>query len=378
MRPANRVASLIPSPIRQISVGAPVDAIPLGLGEPTWALPEAGRAALAASSGACAYGPNVGLPELREAIAAFYRNDGGRAAPSADEVIVTIGSQGALFSLLQAWVDEGDRVLVPDPGFVAYPQLALLCGARPLPYPLEASEGFRLDADAVLERLDAPGLRVVIVNHPSNPTGAGCDADSLSRIAEACRERDILLISDEVYRDLYFEERPPGLRQVSDWGAVVSSVSKAWGAPGLRVGWIVAESRWLDRARVVHGYAATAAARPTQLAALALLEASDEVLPAAREELLRRWDALASAWERHVGGRLDPPDGSFYHWAPLPEGAGDPMAFCVRLRDEGRVVLVPGDAFGEGGRRHARLSFAASPEQIEEGVRRLAPYWGAT
>ncbi|HJU83304.1 MAG TPA: pyridoxal phosphate-dependent aminotransferase [Holophagaceae bacterium] len=369
MRPASRVAALRPSPIRLLSEGAPADAIPLGLGEPTWAMPEPARRALAAFAGVCAYGPNAGLPDLRAAVAAYHH-----AEP--DEVLITSGSEEALFALLQAWVEPGDKVLVPDPGFVAYASLTTLAGGEAVPYPLAAADRFRLDADALIARLDTPGLKAVVLNHPSNPTGGGTEADPLRRVAEACEARGLLLISDEVYRDLHFGVPQPSLRDVSRHGVVTSSVSKGWGAPGLRVGWMVGDPRWLAPARTVHAFAVTAAAAPSQLAALALLEASDTVLPAARREVALRFEALAEAMHEHFHQDLEPPDGAFYHWLALPPSAhADPMAFALRLRDEARVVLVPGLTFGEAGRGHARLSFAAAPDQIREGVKRLAPFW---
>ncbi len=368
--PAQRLASLKPSPIRILSEGAPPDAIPLGLGEPTWALPEPGRAALAAFEGICGYGPTVGIPELRAALAEFHR-----ATP--DEVLVTTGSEEAIFALLHGWTGPGDKVLMSDPGFVAYRSIATLAGAETITYPLAAEHRFRLDADAVLARLDEPGLKAVILNHPCNPTGGGADADSLRRVAEACEARGLLLISDEVYRDLTLGPPNPSLRDVSTYGVVTSSVSKGWGAPGLRVGWMVGDARWLAPARTVHAFAVTTAALPAQHAALALIRASETVLADARRELRLRWDALAVALKEHLGLEATPPDGAFYHWLPLPASAhADPMAFCLRLRDEGKVVLVPGLIFGEGGRGYARLSFAASPEQVREGVKRLAPFWG--
>lgn len=367
IRPATRLSALKPSPIRALSEGAPADAIPLGLGEPTWPLPEPGRRALAAFEGVCAYGPTAGLPELRAAIAAYHR-------AAAEEVLVTTGSEEALYALLQAWVEPGDRVLMSDPGFVAYRSIATLAGAETITYPLDVAG--RLDPEALLARLHTPGLKAVILNHPGNPTGGGASREGLRRVAEACEARGLLLISDEVYRDLTLGAPNPSLRDVSTYGVVTSSVSKAWGAPGLRVGWAVGDSRWLTPARTVHAFAVTTAALPSQRAALALIESSDTVLPAARAELRIRWEALAEALATHLGRRPAPPDGAFYHWLPLPATAhADPTAFCLRLRDEGKVVLVPGLVFGEGGRSHARLSFAASPEQLGEGVRRLAPFW---
>jgi aspartate/methionine/tyrosine aminotransferase len=368
MTPASRLSGIRPSPIRVLSEGAPADAIPLGLGEPTWELPEPARRAFSEEFGICGYGPNAGLPELRQAVAQWY-------GTVEEEVLITSGSEGALFSLFMAWLGAGDQVLVPDPGFPAYPAIARLAGAETVPYTL--SGDFSLDAKAFVACLEAhPKAKAAVINHPSNPTGGGASLDELRAVAWACRQRGILLISDEVYRDLYFGSRPPSLRDAGTYGVVLGSMSKGWAAPGLRVGWAVGDPQWLAPARTVHAFAVTAAAAPCQRAALALLEASDQVLPQGRQEIALRWEALASAWREHFGEVLTPPAGAFYHWMALPEGARqDPMAFCMKLRDEAKVVLVPGTAFGEAGRSHARLSFAARPDQIREGVRRMAPYW---
>ena len=368
MKPAGRLAQLRPSPIRAISEGAPPGAIPMGLGEPGWDLPEPARRAALQPPGPCAYGPNAGLPALQEAVAAFHGTEPGR-------VMLASGSEGALYALFQAWLEPGDAVLVPDPGFLAYPALARLAGAEPVGYGLAAD--FSLDADAFRAVLDrTPAAKVAVVNHPGNPTGAGTTRAALAAVAEACAARGVLLLSDEVYRELCLGARGPSLREVSDTGLVLGSVSKAWGAPGLRVGWALGDPAWLAPARLVHAYMVTAPARPAQQAALALMSASGQVLAEAREHLRVRWEAFAGAFAGAFGRSPAPGAGGFYHWLALPPAAlAEPMAFCLRLRDQGGVVVVPGLAFGDGGRGHVRLSYAGDPVQIREGVRRLAPFW---
>jgi aspartate/methionine/tyrosine aminotransferase len=369
MQTAERLQGMRPSPVRMLSEGAPADAISLGMGEPTWTMPEAARKALAGFNGVCGYGDNRGLVELRDAVARYCK-------VSSDQVMMTGGSQGALFGMLQAYVGPGDKVLVPDPGFVAYPGITKMAGGEVVKYKLTAENRFRLTADAVIPHLDIPKLKAVVINFPSNPTGASTTAEELRKIAEACRERDLLLISDEVYRDLYFGKRPPSLREVSDYGIVVSSVSKAWGSPGLRVGWAVGDPAVMAAIRIMHSFMVTGVSVPAQRAAIALIENSAEIHAAARREVYSRWEALHEALKKYMGVDSPPPDGAFYYWTRLPDAAiADPLAFCFRLRDEAKVVTVPGLLFGDEGKPYVRISFAASPEQLGEGIRRLATMW---
>ncbi len=363
--------------IRGMNEGAPADCIQLGLGEPSWSLPASVRntvsSALSAVFGAsvpCAYGPNAGVAELREALRE-------RFSVSDDELLVSAGSQGALFAFFQAWLNPGDAVLIPDPGFLAYPALARLAGAIPVTYPL--GENGDLEPLLVEKAMDAnPGAKALILNHPANPTGGAASAGAIEAVAALCETRGIFLVSDEVYRELYLTERPASLRDVSGYGVVVSSISKAWGSPGLRVGWAMGNARALAPARTVHNFMTSCAARPSQAAAVALLEASDVVIPAARAELRLRWNAFSETCGRCLGFTPDPPAGAFYYWLKLPGHAlADPLGFCMEVRDEGRVIVIPGIAFGENGRSFARVSFAAMPEDIVSGVERLALFWKA-
>jgi aspartate/methionine/tyrosine aminotransferase len=369
MKAAQRISGMTVSPIRLVSEGAPPDAIPLGLGEPTWELAKCAKDALARFTGVCAYGPQVGIIELRRAVASYYK-----ATP--DEVIVTNGTQEGLYDVCQAFVDPGDVVLIPDPGFVGYHAVIKLAGGVAVTYSLSAENRFRLDAASVCAAIDAnPKTRMVLIGHPANPTGGGADAASMKKIADHCEARGIVLVSDEVYRELYFGERPPSLRDVTSYGIVMSSVSKGFGAPGLRIGWMVARPECFTPLKVIHGYTVTSAALPAQWAALAMFENADTVAGDSRRELRARWDALATTMKSELGRTVTPPDGSFYHFMPLPaEAHADPLRFCIKIRDEAKVVLIPGIAFGENGRGFARLSFAARPEQLVEGVKRLAKF----
>lgn len=366
---ADRAAGLSVSPIRSIARGAPPGTISLALGESGWPVPDAALDALSGWSAqtlTCSYGPNEGLPELVEALTERY-------AVRAEQLMVTAGSQAALFALFQAHVPAGSRVLVPDPGFPAYRTLATLAGAEITAYPLAADGS--LDADTLLDLLERhDDVSVVALNHPGNPTGGTVTTGRLEQVAQACERRDVTLISDEVYRELHLGWPQPSVREVSDQAIVVESVSKAWAAPGLRVGWATGPAQLLAPVRLVHNAMTTAPARPSQVAAAALLRDSATVLARSREELRRRWAIVAAGPQ--VLRPPHPVSAGFYRWLPLPPWAeADPEGFVRRVRDEGRVLVVPGSAFGPVGSDHVRVSVGGPRSELVQGLARLAPWW---
>ncbi len=357
-----------------MSEGAPAACVSLGLGEPSWPLPDVAIRAITGSfqpGQACLYGPNAGTPELRASLAAFLGLPEG-------SFMLAAGSQAALFALFQAWAGDGDDVLVPDPGFVAYPTLAALAGARARPYFL-ADDG-RLDPGLFdLALAASPGARLAVVNHPANPTGAGADPDALLAVARSCEKRGVVLVSDEVYRELRLGDRPAGILDGGPLPGVVAlgSMSKAFTAPGLRVGWASGDPAVLAPARLVHNAMTSCLSRPAQTAAAALLAAAATVFAESRRQLALRWAAFEEACAEAFPGerRPLPPAGGFYRWMRLPELDGtDETAFCLRLRDEAGVIVVPGIAFGSRGSGRIRVSWAGLPEDIREGVLRLATF----
>lgn len=363
-----------------MGLGAPSGCVSLGLGEPSWSMPALAAEALAAayrSGDACPYGPNAGTPELIAAL-------GGWLGEPAERILLTAGSQAALYALIQAWVGDGEQAIVPDPGFVAYPNLVRMAGAEPVPYPVDPSRG--LDPDDLGRALDsAPQAKLAIINHPANPTGSGASVEALAESARLCAARGVVLVSDEVYRDLYLGDRPAGVLDSGPKPGVVSlgSMSKAFASPGLRVGWAVGDPEALAPARLVHNAMTSCLSRPAQTAAAAMLREADSVIAESRRQLALRWEAFSGAFEKHMPGhrRPSPPAGGFYHWLRLPESgrfagaAEDPVSFCLKVRDEGRVIVIPGSAFGEAGSRFVRISWAGDPGETAEGLERLAPFW---
>jgi len=376
--PSPRLASIQPSLIRAMSQGAPDGCVSLGLGEPSWPMPDVAVEALAKAYGpqsTCPYGPNAGTPELRSALSSWL------GYPE-DSVMLATGSQAALFALFQAWLGAGDQALVPDPGFVTYPVLAAMAGGEAIPYPL-ASDG-SLDASRFVAVLSAlPRVKLAVINHPANPTGAGADPTALRHVALACAERGVVLVSDEVYRDLYLGAPPAGILDAGPLTGVVAlgSMSKAFASPGLRVGWAYGDPRVLTPARLVHNAMTSCLSRPAQSAAVAILGSAEAVVAESRRQLGIRWRAFESAFTEAFP-RLQPPvlpAGGFYHWMALPDiGNEDPVRFCLRMRDEASVIVVPGIAFGQQGSPFVRISWAGSPENIREGLNRLSPFWNVT
>lgn len=369
MSVAHRVAALRPSPIRAVSAGAPPGAISLALGEPGWPLPAVARDALsawAADARTCGYGPNEGLPELVDALST-------RCAVPPDQLMVTAGSQAALYAVFTAHAEAGSRVLVPDPGFPAYRTLATLAGASATAYPLGA--GGALDPQPVTDLLAAhDDVSLVVLGHPGNPTGGPASTEALALVAAACERAGVVLVSDEVYRELHLGTPQPSARHVSERALVVESVSKGWAAPGLRVGWATGPAELLAPARLVHNAMNTAPARPAQVAAAALVRASAEVLAQSRRQVAQRWALVEQG--RPTLRPAAAATAGFYLWLALPPWArGGAEAFVLRLRDEGGVVVVPGSAFGPGGREHVRVSLGGPLTELEQGLARLAPWW---
>lgn len=369
LRPANRVANLERTLIRQIFDSAPADAINLGLGQPD--LPTPAVAALggvgAIAAGKTGYTSTAGDPELRAALARHY--DGVASGP--DGVLVTVGSQEAMFASCMALLDPGDELLYPDPGYPAYPMVARLIGARGVPYPLRSDRAFQLDPADVEQRITSR-TRAVILCAPSNPTGAGIDDRDLERIVEMLAARGIAWLSDEIYSAFYYAGtfRSPG-EIAPGGGLVISSLSKDLSMTGWRVGWVIGEPALLSRIVATHQYVVTCACSVSQRAALAAFSPAGARARSAYVERFReRRDLMGEALSRLPGIRFHRPDGAFYYFVDV-SCYGDAVSLCRRILERRNVVTIPGDAFGEGGRGFMRISFAADSQAIREGLRRI-------
>lgn len=369
IRLAARAAGLKRTLIREIFESAPADAINLGLGQPD--LPTPPSVALAGIAGIArgqtGYGPTAGDPALREAVAATQPE----LAQGADQVLITVGSQEAMFVACLALLDPGDELLYPDPGYPAYPTVAALAGGRGVAYPLRAENAFRIDAGDIESRL-TERTRAVIVNEPSNPTGAISDPAELRRLALVLRSRGVAWISDEIYAGFVYE-RPLATLAAQDpaGGIVVSGLSKDTSMTGWRIGWIVGPREFVQRCTAVHQHLVTCASNVSQAAAVAAFRPEGRrEREAYRETFARRRLLMARELSGIDGLRFAPPDGGFYFFVDAAR-FGDATECCRRILERGRVIVIPGVAFGRNAPDFIRISFAADELTIREGVRRI-------
>ncbi|HEX8852168.1 MAG TPA: aminotransferase class I/II-fold pyridoxal phosphate-dependent enzyme [Pyrinomonadaceae bacterium] len=368
-RPPRRLQGVEKSMIRQLFDRALPGSINLGLGEPDLPTPDvvrraAARVALEEQNG---YTTHAGLPALRERIADEYAHTRGRP----ERVIVTAGSQEALYLALMTLVDEGDEVLLPDPGFVAYPTIVRMAGGRPVFYRLPAAADFSFDAEE-FRRLVTPRTRVVVLISPSNPTGRALTPQDLASMTAALAGTDAYVISDEIYRELYYTaERPASISDYYARTLVIGGLSKSMSMTGWRIGWLCGDEEAIRSALVLHGYVTTCASTISQKAALAAVwtEEAERARAQMRRTFRARRDYLLSLIGEVPGWRAVAPEGAFY--TMVETGGGDSLRVAETLLAHG-VITVPGAAFGAEGEGFLRVSFCAEKEVLAEGVRRMA------
>ena len=367
IREARRMQGIERTLIRRIHDAAPPGSINLGLGQPD--LPTPPRISLAGiggiGAGRTAYTSTAGDPAVRAAIAARYPG----FAAGAGSVVVTAGSQEAVFASVLTLVDAGDEVLVPDPGYPAYPVIARLLGATAVPYPLRAARAFRLDPADVEDRI-TDRTRLVIVCSPSNPTGAVDRAEDLERLARLLEARGVAWLSDEIYAGFAYDGPAPSLSAFApSGGVVVSGLSKDLSMTGWRIGWVAAPPDLAARITAAHQYVVTCASSVSQVAALAALAPEAEPERKAYLEIFRRRrDVMAEELSRIPGIRWEMPGGAFYFFVDVSRH-GSSLDLCRRILEKRRVITIPGEAFGPGGAGFVRISYAASEEDIRRGIR---------
>ena len=346
-----------------------VDVVDLSVGEPDFPTPEnvveAGKDAL--DAGHTGYTPSNGIPELKGAIAEKLDSDG--LAHTTDEIIVTPGGKQALYETFQTLVDDGDEVVLLDPAWVSYEAMAKLAGGELSRIDLSES-GFQLEP--ALDDLAATlsdDTELLVVNSPSNPSGAVFTDAALEAVRDLAVEHDVTVISDEIYDAVTYGVEQTSLGSFEGMGdrtVTINGFSKAYSMTGWRLGYLAAPEALVEQAGKLHSHSVSCAANFVQHAGIEALENTDEAVAEMRDAFEDRRDMLVELFGEH-GIDVPVPDGAFYMMLPVDD---DDQAWCEGAIEEAHVATVPGSAFGTPG--YARLSYAASEERLREGVERLA------
>jgi aspartate aminotransferase len=349
--------------------------IHLEIGEPDFATPphiiEAAKQAL--DEGWTHYGPTQGLPELREAIAAYISRTRGIQADPA-RVCVTPGGKPIIFFPMIALLEAGDEVIYPNPGFSIYESMVGFVGAQAVPMPLEESRGFSFDLDLFRDRLTEK-TKLVILNSPHNPTGGVIPREDLRQIALLLRDRDVMVLADEIYSQIHYGEHPPASILEFPWmldkTILLDGFSKTYAMTGWRMGygfmpeWLVSSVNKL----MVNSNSCTASF--TQRAGLAALNGPQDAVHRMVAEFRRRRDAFCTGLNTIPGFRCTLPGGAFYAFPNVADTGMPAKELSDFLLEEAGVACLDGGAFGEYGREYIRFSYANSQDQLMEAVARI-------
>ncbi|MGZ0042294.1 aminotransferase A [Paenibacillus ottowii] len=371
----DQVKNIQISGIRKIAnkVAALPGTLSLTIGQPDFPTPahimEAAHRAI--DEGRTTYTPNPGLPELREAAAAFVARKYGLNYRGLDEVIVTNGASEALDITLRTILSPGDEVILPVPIYPGYEPLIRLSGGIPVLADTRNS-GFKLTAE-VMEPYLTERTKAVILGYPSNPTGRVMSRKELETVADLLKERDLFIISDEIYSELIYDTPHvsiaalPGMRERT---IVINGLSKSHSMTGWRIGFTLAPAEITQHMVKVHQYNVTCASSISQYAALeALTVGVDDALPM-REEYRKRRDYVHKRLT-DMGIPLEKPEGAFYLFPSIAHFGLSSMDFTLKLLEEQGVAVVPGDAFSAYGEGYIRLSYAYGQDVLEQGLDKI-------
>ncbi|MBR6452152.1 MAG: aminotransferase class I/II-fold pyridoxal phosphate-dependent enzyme [Lachnospiraceae bacterium] len=354
------------------------DTISLGVGEPDfdtpWHIRDEGIYAL--EKGRTFYTSNAGLIELREEICKYMDRRMGLSYDPKSEVLVTVGGSEAIDIALRAMVDPGDEVLIPQPSYVSYEPCAILAGATPVIIELKNENEFRLTPDQVLNALTEK-TKILIMPYPNNPTGAIMEEADLEKIAKICVEKDLYVLSDEIYAELTYGGRDhvsiasmPGMRERT---IVINGFSKSYAMTGWRLGYACGPEQILKQMTKIHQFAIMCAPTMSQYAAVDALKNGDGDVETMRESYNQRRNFLMHSF-REMGLPCFEPFGAFYVFPDISEFGMSSEEFAFALLDAKNLAVVPGSAFGRGGEGFVRISYAYSLQKLKTAIARLSEF----
>lgn len=348
------------------------DIVSFALGEPDFPTPRhiVEAASRALNEGFTHYTPSNGIPELREAIAEKMQKENCvNCAPA--NVMVTPAKQ-AIFMTIMALVDEGDEVIIPDPAWVSYVPIVNFAGGKPV-FVQTSGDDFSLKAEDVADRV-TERTKMIIVNSPSNPTGGLMDRNGLELLADLATDRKLIVLSDEIYEKIIYEGTHHSIASFDgmfERTVTINGFSKAYAMTGWRLGYMVADKPVLDQVGKLQQQSITCAASFAQKAGVAALKGGDDCVRKMVDEFRARRDLLVKRLNSIKGFRCGTPKGAFYTF-PSFDFKMSSSEFTEHLLKEAQVSVTPGIEFGPSGEGHVRFSYAASRENIEKGMDRIA------
>jgi aspartate aminotransferase len=354
-----------------------VDIVDFGAGEPDFPTPEnIKRAAVdAIDANFTRYTSIGGTPELKKAIVESHSRLLG-SKYDVSECLVNVGGKHSLFNTVCAVVDNGDDVVIPTPYWVSFADMVRYAGGRTTFAETLENDGFRLTA-RILEKTLTPQTRLVIANSPNNPSGAVIDDEEFVRIAALCKDRGIVLLSDECYsRFLYDDRRPFSLGSIPDFKdtvVIAGSLSKTYAMTGWRIGYVLGNRELIAAVQKIQSHSTSNPTSISQKAGLEALTGPQESVGMMLAEYAKRRDFVVAGLNAIPGIRCTNPGGAFYAYpniaSAFQRGVKDTLEFSVKLLEQRHVAVVPGSAFGTT--EHIRISYATSLEQLQEGLKRI-------
>ncbi len=373
------IVSIKPSGIRKFFdiASERADAISLGVGEPDfdtpWHIRDEGIYSL--EKGRTFYTSNSGLMELRTEVCNYYQRRFGVTYDPKKETIITVGGSEAIDIAIRAMVDPGDEVIVPQPSYVSYEPCAILAGAKPVIIELKNEDEFRLTAEE-LEEAITDKTKILVLPFPNNPTGAIMEREDLERIAKICIEKDIFVLSDEIYAELSYKgdhvtiASIPGMKERT---IVINGFSKAYAMTGWRLGYAMGPEEIISQMTKIHQFAIMCAPTTSQYAAVEALKNGDEDVKKMRTSYNQRRNFLMNAF-REMKLPCFEPFGAFYVFPDIREFNMTSEEFAFAFLDAQNVAVVPGTAFGDSGEGFLRISYAYSLERLKIAMERLAVF----
>jgi len=348
--------------------------IHLEIGEPDFDTPEhireAGKKAI--DDGFTHYGPSPGLPEARKSIADFVSKRMGYDV-SPNNIVISPGGKPIMFFTMLALVEEGDEVIYPNPGFPIYESMINFSGGTPIPLPLNEESGFTADIDYLESKITAR-TKLIVVNSPNNPCGSVIPHSDLERIAELAIKNDLIVLSDEIYHDFYFEgehtsiTQIPGMRERT---IILDGFSKSYAMTGWRLGWAVLPDSLVEPFSRLTTNSVSASTTFTQIAGIAALEGTQQPVIDMVGEFKKRRKVIVDGLNSIDGISCQTPDGAFYVFPNIRGTGMTSQEFADACMYDANVALLAGTAFGECGEGYARLSFANSEENLLKGISQI-------